>query len=854
MKKILIISNGPIPAPEIKTVEGGGLRAWGLANGLRENSKERYDVEVAYNQVFKQEDFTRELNGIKISTWEIANLGEKIQDFDSVLVSYNAGDITETVVDNIRDDQQLILDGYVPIHIEMSARNSDNLDREYDAFNFENKIWTKALKRGDILLCANESQKKFYIGVMAQVGRINPITYGDEDLIQIVPYGIYREKATAKKDPISKMVQDKKAFKLLWFGGIYPWFDLTNLLKAVKNASEKVPVELIMVGVKNPFNQHPDFLKKYEEVMAYISKNKMEKIVHVTDWVKFEERAEWYLGSDAVVLINNIGVENTLAWRTRLVDYVWADLPIVTNGGDPMSDILMANDAVYILPNLEVKTIENEIIKISKDKKSLERVSKNLSKVRELIYWDKTTENLAELIVRNYKPADAGLLKEVEIMNSPVVQDTGEGRIVRAKNKVQRIVSKALRYYKNNGFEATYKIASDKIVRKIKNKTVAKIDKTPKIVLISHQLDNTGAPFVAMDLAFEIQSRAKKIGRKLKFIAFTPIKMENIQKLKKAGIDVEVYTNRNLWLNYNQGDIVILNSFGLSRPITHTVIQAAKSGKLDAFYWYGHEATPERFVDEDTKEMFKELLENDQAKLYGVSKGSVEAYKEFFETSKNTEVMTFRFNFPNDRFSVKDEKDFDKINFVMTGAVSDGRKGQLPILYAFLNFYNNFYKKNPKKYRDFSLKFIGADDVGYIKKQMEISAEGLDGKCEIIGQIPHDDVLDLVEKANMTICYSYHESMGIFVYEGMAFGHPIIRNDCYGMEEQIIDGKNGWRVTNVDYQTLCDAIEESLNLEKTSNKKFAEMSKVSEDIAKKAAQNQYFIIDEIERILNAKEN
>ena len=852
MKKILIISNGPVPAPEIKNVEGGGLRAWGLANGLQNNSKDKYEVEVSYNQVFKQDNFTDELNGIKISTWEISTLADKIQEFDSVLVSYNAGDITQTVVDNIRQDQQLILDGYVPIHIEMSARNSDNLDREYDAFNFENKIWTKALRRGDILLCANEAQKKFYTGVMAQVGRINPITYGDEDLIQIVPYGIYREKAVAKNDPVSKLVKNKKAFKLLWFGGIYPWFDLTNLLEAVKNANKTTPIELIMVGVKNPFNQHPDFIKRYEEVMDYIKNNNMDEIVHVTDWVKFEDRAEWYLGSDAVVLINNIGMENTLAWRTRLVDYVWADLPIVTNGGDPMSDILEANKAVYILPDLDVKTIEKEIIKISKDKETLKQVSTNLSKVRRLFYWDKVTENLSKLISKGYKPADAGLLKEVEILNSPVLQNAGGSRIVRAKNKARRITGKALRYYKNNGFAATYKIATDKVVRKIKRKTVSKIDKKPKIIIVSHQLDNTGAPFVAMDLAFDIQKQVKNLGRKLKFIAFTPINIENVRELKKAGIEVEIYTDRNLWLNYNKGDIVILNSFGLSRAVTHSTIQAAKNNTLDAFYWYGHEATPERFVDLDTRDEFVKLLESNKAKLYAVSKGSAEAYKEFFGTDKDTEVMNFRFDFPSDRFAVKDPEDFEKLDFIVTGAVSDGRKGQLPILYAFLNFYNNFYKKNPKTYRDFSLKFIGVDEAGYIKKQMEVSAKGLDGKCEIVGQIPRAKVLDFVEEANMTICYSYHESMGIFVYEGMAFGHPIIRNDCYGQEEQLIDGGNGWAVRNDNYQTLCDAIEESLNLEKTSNDKLAKMSKVSEEIAEKATHSEYFVIDEIKKVLNEK--
>ena len=265
MKKILVISNGPFPTPEQDKVEGGGLRCWGLASGLK--SQKNLKVVAAYNEAFKKDNFTDEYLGIEIKTWKLEQLTELISEFDSVLVSYNAGDLTETVVENIRDDQQLILDGYVPIYIEMSARDSDNLDREFDAFNFENKIWTKALKRGDILLCANENQNKFYRGVLSSLGRINPITYNDNDLIKIVPYGVYEDKPVATERPISKILHTQDSFKLLWFGGIYPWFDLKDLLLAVKEISKNRPLELVMVGVKNPFNQHPDFMAKYDEII-----------------------------------------------------------------------------------------------------------------------------------------------------------------------------------------------------------------------------------------------------------------------------------------------------------------------------------------------------------------------------------------------------------------------------------------------------------------------------------------------------------------------------------------------------------------------------------------------------------
>ena len=79
----------------------------------------------------------------------------------------------------------------------------------------------------------------------------------------------------------------------------------------------------------------------------------------------------------------------------------------------------------------------------------------------------------------------------------------------------------------------------------------------------------------------------------------------------------------------------------------------------------------------------------------------------------------------------------------------------------------------------------------------------------------------------------------------MKVWHLVIR-----LFEMIVDGGNGWAVRNDDYQTLCDAIEESLNLEKTSNDKLAKMSKVSEEIAEKATHSEYFVIDEIKKVLN----
>ena len=44
---------------------------------------------------------------------------------------------------------------------------------------------------------------------------------------------------------------------------------------------------------------------------------------------------------------NHLGLENKLAWRTRLMDYVLADRPIITNGGDPLGDDLIKRGVAF---------------------------------------------------------------------------------------------------------------------------------------------------------------------------------------------------------------------------------------------------------------------------------------------------------------------------------------------------------------------------------------------------------------------------------------------------------------------------------------------------------------------------
>src|SRR4051794_27802032 len=105
-RSCLLITYGPVPTPQYQTVEGGGMRVWGLAKGLLANG---VDVTVAVKGQWPQD--LAEHEGVRLVNWELDEVfADLINSFDSVVVSYCMGEPSLFVVDHIKDDIQLVLD------------------------------------------------------------------------------------------------------------------------------------------------------------------------------------------------------------------------------------------------------------------------------------------------------------------------------------------------------------------------------------------------------------------------------------------------------------------------------------------------------------------------------------------------------------------------------------------------------------------------------------------------------------------------------------------------------------------------------------------------------------------------
>lgn len=831
VKKCLILSQGPVPTPEHTKVEGGGLRCWGLAQGLHANNPE-LEITVAYHDSYRQPQFTDSYQGIAITTWNISTLAELVSGFDSVVVSYCMGPMSVATAEAVRPDQQLILDCYVPIYVEMSARDSDDLDREYHAFHGEVGRWSQVLARGDVFLCASEAQRKFYKGVLSAVGRLNPATYGKE-FIRIVPYGIYRQEPKASERPISKLLGNhKNVKKILWFGGIYPWFDLRNLVSAIKQLNQDLPAKLVIVGAKNPFNSHPDFVRPYEELMEFIEADpELQDLIILQDWVEFEKRADWYLDSDLVVVANKLGEENELAWRTRLVDFMWADLPIITNGGDPLGEELLAHDAAAQLHGLSAKEVAADLHQLLAEPKKLKTIQSNLHQLKKHYYWDVVTQELAQDIATHKKAFDLEHFGTRQIAAGPS-SSAVLGKLKRGISKAQMLPAYARKYGMRNTYFAVRTTLGNQF-----RKVGAGHRTQPGVVMIAHQLDNSGAPFVFVDVARAV---VETVGAKnIAFHAFNPSLKETILSLNKLGIKPQLHLSKHIELPLVQGDTIVLNTIDHSPILKNGLFNALEADTARQLIWFIHEDDPEMLLTKQEIKRIKRLLEDDKIILYMAAKKTLEHYRTAFDHTKNIRSQPYKYVIPKQFQKVRKAEDFDKLSFILPGTMGDGRKGQLPIFYALAAFLRDYVEPNPLLYRDFELVYVGVEN-DFLSRQLLKHAPKLFGeRFKHYGRVPHERSFELIMRSNITVCYSLRESLPLFVFEGMAAGHPLLRNDSSGIDEQLFEGKNGWQLDSQDFNQVIETFETVLNKQKTTNRQLAEMSAYSNKVARQQAEHSY---------------
>ncbi len=263
-----------------------------------------------------------------------------------------------------------------------------------------------SLEMADGLICANEKQRELWTGCMLSLKKITPQFY-DKDtalnkLIGIVPFGISSEAPVKSKDGFRKLFNLKPSDKLLiWGGGIWNWFDPLTLITAVKELSKRrTDIKLIFMGII-----HPNAATLPAMSMAYEAKNLTKtfglenKFVFFNEnWIPYSERENYLLDADIGVSTHFEHLETRFSFRTRLLDYIWAGLPIIATSGDTLSEFIEKHSIGYtVKPNNSLELAE-AIEKMVDQPDILKKMKSNIEQVKSQFYWENVVKPIEDMI------------------------------------------------------------------------------------------------------------------------------------------------------------------------------------------------------------------------------------------------------------------------------------------------------------------------------------------------------------------------------------------------------------------------------------------------------------------------
>jgi hypothetical protein len=341
---------------------------------------------------------------------ELARFAES---FDIVIAQ---GFVTYHAPGLLRSDKVLVLDLYDPIQLEqLEQLVSQPISRRRSTVDLTTRVFNEQLARGDFFMCASSEQRAFWLGQLAAVGRLSPENY-DRDptlrsLIDICPFGISdqapRRTGPGIRDAVQGIGQDDKV--LLWGGGLYDWFDPLSLVSAVGRLAEKHDdLRLFFLGTVHP---NPDVVDMDMATRTVRLSDELgltgRHVFFNNGWVPYTERANFLLDADAGVSTHVNHIETTFSFRTRILDYLWAGLPIVATGGDAFGELIAREGLGVRVDEGDVDHLAQALDLVLYDDQFAVSCRTNVARIREQFVWEQALAPLLQFCLQPARAADS---------------------------------------------------------------------------------------------------------------------------------------------------------------------------------------------------------------------------------------------------------------------------------------------------------------------------------------------------------------------------------------------------------------------------------------------------------------
>lgn len=255
----------------------------------------------------------------------------------------------------------LVFDLYDPLVFELlaSSASSGQVRAHCTAIN-------RALRRGDFFLCASERQRDLWIGALLANGRLMPAPGADAEfrhLIDLVPSGIPERPPQAKAGARPFAIPADHTI-IVSAGTMREWHDPFTPIRALAQLAQRRPdIHLLFLagfasaGVAGAARSLAADLRVLDRAVHFAAER-----VPYAEWGSLLRRC------DAGISTHRSGLDSRFSFRTRVLDYLWAGLPVLCTEGDEVAEFIYANELGAIVPENDIEALAQAMERVADDK------------------------------------------------------------------------------------------------------------------------------------------------------------------------------------------------------------------------------------------------------------------------------------------------------------------------------------------------------------------------------------------------------------------------------------------------------------------------------------------------------
>jgi|SRR5579875_496327 len=448
-RRVLVVTQDVL----LERMAGPAMRAWHIADCLSRDHDVRLITTSRHSQLTSRR-------------FSVQSLGRKglseAEQWCDIMVLQGYVALQHSVLARTR--KIVVFDIYDPLHFEILAfakglTEAFRLERLELAMHALNEQF----KRGDFFICASERQRDLYLGQLAALGRVNPATYDDDPtlrkLIDVVPFGLPDAEPRhdgARLRGVFPGIEPHDDI-IIWAGGLYNWLDPLTAIRALSILAPQQPtVKLFFMGMRHPNPGIPK-MRMAEAARSLADELGLTgKHVFFNDgWVEYADRHNYLLEADIGVTTHFADVETRFAFRTRVLDYLWAKLPVVATEGDALGDLVRQRGVGLTVPPEDPASLATALLRLLRDQQLRTEMRRNAAVLREEFRWSNAVRPLAAFCASPRRAPD------VNIQHALAQVSFG------SRQGVRRLAHIVKHYYREGGLVEVARRAADKLAREV---------------------------------------------------------------------------------------------------------------------------------------------------------------------------------------------------------------------------------------------------------------------------------------------------------------------------------------------------------------------------------------------------